>query len=145
MSRGSQTLETGNAADAGAASRGWFVGDLAGWAASRGETPDPTATPRQSAHVFVKWSIHRPKEERPSWAEPDPSLSLSVLVDGDAEFGFRTLEGETDMVRLSRRGDYVLWHGPTYAHWWRTEDGCTLITIRWPAGDEPPADPDVGR
>jgi len=128
----SPTLETGNAADAGAATRGWFVGDLAAWAASRGETLDATPTQRQSEQLYVKWSVHRPGEERPSWADADPHLSLSLLVDGDAEFRFRTASGETDMVRLARQGDYVIWNGATYAHWWRTTSGCTLVTIRWP-------------
>ena len=135
-------METGNAADAGAASRGWFVGDLTAWAASRGEWLDPTSTLRQSTQLFVKWSVHQPGEERPSWAEPDPSLSVSILVDGEVEFGFRELGGVSQPVRLVRRGDYVLWHGPTYAHWWRTANGCTLVTVRWPlAPDAPPADP----
>ena len=58
------SLETGNAANAGAASRGWFVGDLAAWAASRGETFDPASTLRQRSELEVKWFVHPPRHER---------------------------------------------------------------------------------
>ena len=133
MSRRSPTLETGNAADAGAASRGWFVGDLAAWAASRGETLDPTVTSRQSTHLQVKWFVHPPGDERAAWAGTDGYFSLSVLVEGDMRFDFRDVAGAERSVRVTQRGDYVLWHGPTYAHSWRTDGGCTLITVRWPA------------
>ena len=132
MSGRPPALETGNAADAGAASRGWFVGDLAAWAASRGEHLDPTATARQSTHLQVKWFAHPAGDARPEWAAPDACLSLSVLVDGDVRFDFRDVGGEERTVRLARRGDYVLWHGPSYAHSWCTDAGCTLLTVRWP-------------
>jgi hypothetical protein len=36
-------------------------------------------------------------------------------------------------VLLASRGDYVIWHGPSWAHTWRTERGCTVITVRWDA------------
>ena len=133
MSRPPATLETGNAADAGAASRGWFVGDLARWAASRGESLDVASTPRQSAHLQVKWFAHPPGDERHGWADPDECFSLTVLIDGDVRVDFRDSGGTERSVRLAQRGDYVLWHGPTYAHFWRTEGGCALITVRWPA------------
>ena len=132
MSDRPRTLETGNALDAGAATRGWLVGDLAAWAASRGERLDPSSTPRQSHDVQVKWFLHPPGHERPSWADPDLHYSLGVLVDGDMWFGFRTLDGAERSIHLTRRGDYVIWHGPSYAHTWRSEGGCTFLTVRWP-------------
>jgi hypothetical protein len=132
VSGGPPTLETGNAADAGAASRGWLVGDLVTWAAMRGETLDPAATSRQSAHLQVKWFVHPPGDARRAWAQPDRNFSLSVLVEGDVRFDFRDGAGAERTVRLAQRGDYVLWHGPTYAHTWRTDVGCTLLTVRWP-------------
>ena len=58
------TLESGNASEANASSRGWFVGDLAAWAAERGESFDPSSTPRQSADVQVKWFVHPPGHSR---------------------------------------------------------------------------------
>ena len=136
MSARAPTLETGNAADAGAASRGWFVGDLSAWAASRGETVDPTGTARESAQLQVKWFVHPAGDARPVWADPDRCFSLTVLVDGDVRFDFRHTAGAERSVRLAKRGDYVLWHGPTYAHSWCTDDGCTLLTVRWPVDDE---------
>ena len=126
------TLETGNAAAANGASRGWFVGDLAAWAADRGETFDPSSTPRQSADVQVKWFVHASGHARSAWAELDRCWSLCILVDGDMRCDFRSLEHEEESVMLARRGDYVIWHGPTWAHTWRTADGCIVLTVRWP-------------
>src|SRR5829696_8272324 len=126
-------LETGNASDAGAGSRGWFVGDLAEWAASRGERLDPSSTPRQSHDVYVKWVVHPPGHERPIWADPDLHFALGILIDGDMHIDFRALDGAEESIRLTRRGDYAIWHGPSYAHTWRSERGCTFLTVRWPA------------
>jgi hypothetical protein len=134
-SRGS-TLERGNAADANGSSRGWFVGDLAAWAAERGESLDPSSTPRQSADVQVKWFAHPPGDSRAAWADPDGSYSLCILVDGDMRCDFRSLEHAEESVLLTRRGDYVVWHGPSWAHTWRTEGGCTVVTVRWTAEKE---------
>ena len=132
MSERRLALETGNAADAGAATRGWFVGDLAEWAAARGERLDPSSTPRQSHDVQVKWFVHPPGHVRPTWADPDTHYSLGLLVHGDMHFGFRDLDGAEQSIALARSGDYVIWHGPSYAHTWRSERGCTFLTVRWP-------------
>jgi hypothetical protein len=138
VSERTPALETGNAADAGAVTRGWFVGDLADWAAARGERLDPSSTPRQSLDVQVKWFVHPPGHVRPAWADPDTHYSLGLLVDGDMHFGFRDLDGAEQSIALTRSGDYVLWHGPSYAHTWRSKGGCTFLTVRWPvrAGKE---------
>ena len=125
------TLETGNAAEAEGSSRGWFIGDLAAWAAERGESFDPSSTQRQSRVVQVKWFVHPPGPARASWAEPDHSCSLCILVDGDMRCDFRSLDGAHESALLARRGDYVIWHGPSWAHTWRTERGCTVLTVRW--------------
>ena len=132
---GSPTLETGNARAAGADSRGWFVGDLAAWAAERGAAFDAPGTPRQSDRVQVKWLAHPPGDERRGWAEPDDACTLSLLVDGAMWLEFRALNGARRSVRLSAPGDYVVWYGPEYSHSWRTDAGCTMVTVRWPAGD----------
>jgi hypothetical protein len=129
------TLETGNAVEAGAASRGWFVGDLVEWAASRGERIDPATTPRQSRDLQIKWFVHPPGHARLAWADADGSWSLGILVDGDMQCDFRSLDGVERSIRLAQPGDYVLWHGPSYAHTWRSEGGCTFLTVRWPVRD----------
>ena len=135
------TLESGNASQANASSRGWFVGDLAAWAAERGEAFDPSSTPRQSADVQVKWFVHSPGHARADWAEPDRCISLCVLVDGEMHCDFRSRDGAEEPVRLSRRGDYVIWHGPSWAHTWRTDGGCTILTVRWPTDSDHDAHP----
>jgi hypothetical protein len=129
------TLETGNASEAGAASRGWFVGDLAAWATSRGEMPEAN-TPRQSTALEVKWLVHPPGDRRAAWADRDRSFALSVLVAGEMQLEFRSVAGIQSSVRLARPADYVLWHGPTYSHVWSTDSGCTILTIRWPVTPE---------
>jgi hypothetical protein len=135
------TLESGNASEANSSSRGWFVGDLAAWAAERGESFDPSSTPRQSAGVQVKWFVHPPGHARADWAEPDRCISLCVLVDGEMHCDFRSRDGAEEPVRLSRRGDYVIWHGPSWAHTWRTDGGCTILTVRWPTDSDHDAHP----
>jgi hypothetical protein len=135
------TLETGNAADAGAATRGWFVGDLSAWAASRGDELDPHSTPRRRTDLEVRWFVHPPGDARPEWADQDRTVSRGILVDGDMRLDFRASDGAADSVRLGRPGDYVLWHGPTWAHSWRTEGGCTFLTVRWPTDSDHDADP----
>ena len=126
-------LESGNANVAGAATRGWFVGDLAGWAAQRGAPSDTAGTPRQSDRVQVKWLVHPPGDERRDWAEPDDSNTLSILLDGEMRLEFRARAGESELVRLSAPGDYAIWSGAEYSHRWHTEAGCTMITVRWRA------------
>lgn len=135
------TLESGNASGANSSSRGWFVGDLAAWAAERGESFDPSSTPRQSADVQVKWFVHPPGHARADWAAPDRCISLCVLVDGEMHCDFRSRDGAEEPVRLSRRGDYVIWHGPSWAHTWRTDGGCTILTVRWPTDSDHDAHP----
>ena len=127
------TLETGNAALAGATTRGWLVGDLAAWAAARGESLDVGSTPRQSERVQVKWYVHPAGHVRESWAERDEHWSLSVLVAGGMRFAFRSPGGTRPRtIELIEEGDYVLWHGPSWEHTWSTESGCTILTVRWP-------------
>lgn len=125
-------LETGNAAQAAAATRGWFVGDLVAWAAQRGESFDPASTPRHTDRLQVKWLSHPAGDVRAAWAPPDDHFSLGVLVDGDMCFDLRALDGAERSIHLAQPGDYVLWHGPSYAHSWHSDGGCTILTIRWP-------------
>jgi hypothetical protein len=127
------TLETGNAALAGAPPRGWLVGDLATWAMERGDSLDAGSTPRQSDQVQVKWYVHPPGHVRPRWAERDEHWTLGVLVAGAMRFEFREPGGRARVIELTEQGDYVLWHGPSWEHRWATDAGCTILTVRWPA------------
>ena len=129
------TLETGNALADGEPSRGWFIGDLAAWAAARGESARGEFSPdtlRQSGAVEVKWFMHPPGDERVAWAPPDRNLTLTIIIEGALTLYFRSIDGEERTVDLVGRGEYALWHGPSYTHSWRTQEGCTLVTVRWP-------------
>ena len=124
------TLETGNALADGEPTRGWFIGDLAAWATARGESMPHTL--RQSGGVQVKWYIHPPGDERVAWAPPDDNFTLTIIIDGALRLFFRSVDGEERTVDLIGRGEYALWHGPSYSHSWHTNEGCTLVTVRWP-------------
>jgi hypothetical protein len=126
------TLETGNVIAAGDKSRGWFVGDLAKWAGDRGEVLDPASTLRQNLDVQVKWYEHPPGDRRSAWAPPDQFYTLTIIVTGVLRLEMRATDGTEQRVTLQHAGDYIIWHGPDYAHSWHTEEGCTLITVRWP-------------
>lgn len=128
-------LETGNASEAGRESRGWIVGDLITWAIQRGVTLAGSPSPRQTAHVEVKWSDHPPGDCRVEMASPDGSMTLGILVDGEMVTEFVSTSGEYTRVTQSRRGDYVIWHGPSFSHQWRTDTGATVVTVRWPTPD----------
>jgi hypothetical protein len=128
-------LETGNATEVARDTRGWFVGDLIAWARKRGDSPADPATPRQTSQVEVKWSDHPPGDRRRAPALPDAFMTLAILVDGEMITEFISASGERSCVTQSRRGDYVLWHGPSYSHQWRTDSGATIVTVRWPATD----------
>ena len=126
------TLETGNVSEAGEKTRGWFVGDLAQWAADRGDALDSVSTLRQSHDVQVKWYQHPPGDRRIAWAPPDPFYTLTIIISGVLRLEMRALDATEQQVALENAGDYIIWHGPHYAHSWHTEEGCTLITVRWP-------------
>lgn len=129
------TLETGNALARGEASRGWFVGDLAAWAAARGESGTPDSL-RQSSAVEVKWHAHPPGDERVAWANPDANYTLTIIIEGALRLFFKAVDGDERTIDLMGRGEYALWHGPSWSHSWRTSDGCTLVTIRWPVATD---------
>jgi hypothetical protein len=128
-------LETGNASEKGRDSRGWIVGDLVTWAIERDAALMGAPTPRQTTHVEVKWSDHPPGDCRAEMAGPDSFMTLGILVDGDMVTEFVSASGERTSVRQSRRGDYVIWHGPSFSHQWRTDTGATVVTVRWPTTD----------
>lgn len=128
-------LETGNATEAGRDSRGWIVGDLVAWAIKRGAALTGVPSPRQSSQVEVKWVEHLPGDRRAEMAAPDAYMTLGILVDGEMVTEFVSITGERERVTQSRRGDYVIWHGPSHSHQWSTETGATTVTVRWPITD----------
>jgi len=113
-------LVTGNAAQTGAAFRGWFVGHFMSVCLAGTDA------------VEVNWGVHALDETRPKWATSTDATTLSLLVRGRIRIYFE----ERDTL-LSEPRDYALW-SPGVAHRWRIEaDDTVVLTIRWPsrAGD----------
>lgn len=83
--------------------------------------------PRHSSAVEVKWGEHPPGDRRVEWVTGEQRTAFLVLISGcfHVEFNDRT-------VRLSRRGDYVMW-GPGVDHSWYAEEASTVLTVRWPS------------
>ena len=65
-------------------------------------------------------------------AAPDTFMTLCILVEGEMITDLVSTSGEQTQVSQTRRGDYVIWHGPSYSHQWKTETGATIVTVRWP-------------
>lgn len=107
----------GNAADDGAARRGWVLGHF---------LPDD-ARPLQSNDVEVKWSVYQGGEQRAGWGHNVRAHTLAILVRGRFRLQFPERE-----VLLTREGDYVLWE-PGVPHRWRAEGPAVVITVRWPS------------
>jgi hypothetical protein len=125
------TLETGNADSAGRPFRGWMVGDLLRWAGDR-DIDDVNGSPRDSAHLQIKWYTHPAGDRRGEWAPCDGYWSLTIAIDGDLTIDFRSISGEERQARLTTRGDYAMWHGPTWGHAWTSDGGAVMLTVRWP-------------
>lgn len=111
----------GNAADDSAGHRGWLVGQFL----------DPSAGPRATSDVEVKWAVYEGGETRASWGVNNRAHTLAILVRG--RFRLRFPEGD---VLLTHEGDYVLWE-PGVPHLWQAEGPAIVVTVRWPslAGD----------
>lgn len=111
---------SGNAADDGAAHRGWLVGNFL----------DPAATGiRASDDVEVKWGVHPAGDQRAGWATDDQRTTLVLLVYG--RFRIDLSDGTSIM---QRQGDYVMW-GPGIDHTWQALADSVVITVRWPSVD----------
>jgi quercetin dioxygenase-like cupin family protein len=106
---------TGNAQAEANKRRGWFVGGFI----------TPTEDPRSTSSVEVKWGIHAAGDQRPEWAEPSQTTTLSILISG--RFRLQFPDGE---VVLAAQGDYVLWL-PDVAHSWQAEADSVVVTVRW--------------
>jgi hypothetical protein len=124
-------LVIGNAIRDGAAHRQWFLGPFL----------DDPAGLRQTDHLEVKWGVHRRGESRADWAPAASALTLSVLVRGRFQIEFRTPGAavESRRVVLAVEGDYALW-SPEVEHTWLALEDSVVLTVRWPAADEPVRD-----
>ncbi|MFD4638411.1 signal peptidase I [Lentzea sp. NPDC058436] len=109
--------QQGNAAEDGAATRGWLVGHFI----------DPSEGVRSSKDVEVKWFTHPAGDKRVEWTSDDQRTTLVLLVKGH----FRVDLTEGPAV-LSRQGDYVMW-GPGIDHSWEAIEDSVVMTVRWPS------------
>ncbi|MGP4110084.1 signal peptidase I [Streptomyces sp. 4N509B] len=113
---GQGTVHVGNAAEDGAADRGWLLGHFK-------DVPDL----RRDTAVEIKWSVHPPGDERARWVTGERRTTFLVLVSGR----FRVELPGRDVL-LTRQGDYVVW-GPGVDHRWRAEEASVVLTARWPS------------
>ncbi len=125
----SDRISIGNAEDfAHGPTRGWFVGNFL----------DPTAGPRFTDGVEVKWSVHPEGDHRPGIAPGADTVTLTILIEGRFEQVFPDEEQGT--VTMERPGDFAL-YGPGVPHTWRAIADSVMLTVRWPAPAEAGARP----
>jgi hypothetical protein len=115
-------VKTGNAADDGAARRGWYVG--------RFVDDDPY---RQTHEVEVKWGVHPFGESRTVPSAEAVARTMSVLIRGRFRLTFHRGEAVEEAL-LETEGDYALWL-PGIEHTWVAEDPqeTVILTLRWPS------------
>lgn len=106
---------SGNAAEDGRETRGWFLGHFI----------DPGEGIRSSEDVEVKWGIHPPGDKRAKWTCDDRRTTLVLLVQGS----FRIDLTEAS-ITLRKQGDYVVWK-PGINHSWEALTDSLVFTVRW--------------
>lgn len=109
-------LISGNAAEASAGTRGWFLGHFM-----------PEETRLRSREVELKWFTHEAGETRDEWAPGNPVRTLNVLIRGHFILRFPDEE-----IALREEGDFVLF-GPGIAHSYRSVERSLVMTVRWPS------------
>ena len=107
-------IHSGNAVEAGRATRGWLMGHFA-------------KGPLQSHDLEVKWWTHPKGDARPDWSPPSSVRTLNVLISGKFVLVFPERE-----VTLEKEGDFVLF-GPGVAHSFRSLEDSLVLTVRWPS------------
>ncbi len=110
-------VTSGNAADDGAARRGWLLGHFVASADKALATSD----------LEVKWAVYEGGESRDTWGINARAHTLAILVRGR----FRLCFPERDVL-LASEGDYVLWE-PGVPHRWQAEGPAVVVTVRWPS------------
>ncbi|WAL64501.1 signal peptidase I [Amycolatopsis cynarae] len=108
---------TGNAAEDGADTRGWFVGHFI----------DPSKGVLSTKDVEVKWATHPKGDCRPDWTSDDQRTTLVMLISG--LFRVESTDGE---ATFARQGDYAMW-GPGVDHSWEALEDSVVLTVRWPS------------
>jgi glyoxylate utilization-related uncharacterized protein len=108
---------SGNAAEDGRETRGWFLGHFI----------DPSEGMRSSQDIEVKWGIHPTGDERTEWTADEQRTTLVLLVQGNFRIN---LTGES--IALGRQGDYAMWR-PGINHSWEALTDSVVLTVRWPS------------
>jgi hypothetical protein len=112
-------ISIGNAEDfAHGPTRGWFIGNFL----------DPSAGPRFTDHVEVKWSVHPEGDHRPDIAPGADTVTLAILISGAFE---QIFPGQhPGRMPMERPGDFAL-YGPGVPHTWRALADSVMLTVRW--------------
>lgn len=108
---------SGNAAEDGRATRGWFLGHFI----------DPSEGIRSTKDIEVKWGIHPLGDKRIQWTADERRTTLVLLVRGSFRID---LTGES--IALGKQGDYAMWR-PGVNHSWEALTESIVLTVRWPS------------
>jgi hypothetical protein len=129
----------GNAYEDGTLWQSTFVGDFFGF--RRKDASKQTTQYRDwlldvglrlTSEVEVKLSRHT-KDERCDWKGCGSWITLGLLIEGHFQIEFRTqgtIHAERT-VELREAGDFVIYRGAGYEHWWQALDDSTMVTVRW--------------
>jgi hypothetical protein len=117
----SNLLVVGNAFDErqGNNQRGWFIGHFV----------SPARDLRCTQNIEVKWGVHQPNEEKPTYSVNEKAATLTILISGSFVMIFPDLNSS---ITLKRTGDYVIF-APRVPHAWKALEDSVVLTVRWPS------------
>ena len=124
----------GNAAEDGKKFNGWFVGDIESWCKKDKREFDPAEySLRNTTLLEMKWGEHKRGDTKPKpWTKDSSSFAISILIKGKFLIQFRNkADEECEVVKLRKRGDYVLWD-EVLEHDWKALKKSVILTVRWP-------------
>ena|SRR5690349_3710400 len=109
-------MVTGNAAEAGKNTRGWFTGQFL-----------PEGSPLKNSDVEVKWGFEPAGTTKAGAGVNKVAKTLTVLVSGTFE-----LHINDQKVVLQNPGDFVYFE-PGEPHTWHAVTDSTVMSVRWPS------------
>ena len=114
----------GNASADNVDDSGWFVGQFVSKAIAH----------RHQTALELKWGVHARGDTRPGGAAANGvATTVSILVRGVLRTRF-DVDGEPQIVTLSREGDYIVF-GPNVTHFWEAMEESIVLSVRFPSID----------